>query len=797
MGGGGPGGGGGGYGEECNVDISGPGRFVGSFHPWSQNDQQAPVTEAQLLSHRPRAHQSAADPLPSFADLGRSSIRMNENFVFKGRFVPDSAAGPKSSSPHPSSASLSSTHSKSPPHTVSDVSAPLTAKEAPGKSDLTHHVVLLNSPQDQSAPPKMRDGEARHGAPGAAGGKRDKKEANKRLRRAQQQHASALADAGRQGRRLLTSNSSSSNATRGAADLLGAVEGTLYLDFEDSWGHCADPSSDLSDEMIFDAVKEWVRSVLNAEGALDGPEYAASHIAVSKAETGGGGKGGPPGGSIRDEPIWDPRYSCDSEYAEALLDIAVTVQQSQDRVKIVDLLLNSLFASPLQQTQGKFPGDVTYTQSWTRWNQEPTAAFCGDAITQDEKEEDCDEGSSFMSEWGACNLCRCVSGFVVDPLDEGKCICEADQPNPRIDAVETSSVQGAENNVTFAIQLTAAVTGIDSDGRITSPAVVTISGLQGASISATAGEVSIRCKHRLITSWLDSNGQPECKLGLPPVAGSSSFRAGIAKWNEAEGTLVFTVLGRLEAGAEDPRNRQFELSVTMTNSPSVQRERRPEVSVCEHRGTDATSSYANLGLYQAEQGSGALSESGYILGSTAQRLEASNEMQVVEFQKSLSGQTVTVLSVRVPGGAIPDNGELIVFGKECEVGKGMSLAMKYRIPYLENGPAEDVLAGAGNTMLKLTLRDKVSRQNLAFLRDDVEVEFGVDELVKRSRGQVCVCVCVCVCVFACMHAYVNTYVRAYVHTCMHAYIHTCMHAYTHTHTHSYHVQHIKHMHAYK
>ena len=71
-----------------------------------------------------------------------------------------------------------------------------------------------------------------------------------------------------------------------------------------------------------------------------------------------------------------------------------------------------------------------------------------------------------MSEWGACNLCRCVSGFVVDPLDEGKCICEADQPNPRIDAVETSSVQGAENNVTFAIQLTAAVTGIDSDGRI-------------------------------------------------------------------------------------------------------------------------------------------------------------------------------------------------------------------------------------------------------------------------------------------------------------------------------------------
>ena len=383
---------------------------------------------------------------------------------------------------------------------------------------------------------------------------------------------------------------------------------------------------------------------------------------------------------------------------------------------------------------------------WGEWISQPEAIYCGDRSKQVDNDEECDEGASRMSEYSDCYQCKCQTpGFVIDELTGG-CLCSPSVPETgaTIDAVETSAVQGAENNVTLMVQLTIPVMGIDSDNRITDPVVVTISGLSGASAAATYGEVDIRCQHSMSTVWTGEEGEPLCKLGLAPLNDQSDWRYGKAKWSESEGTLKFTVLGMLESGLE-PRLRRFQLSLILINPEKVQDVRRPEVSVCQHRPPGAPSNYEDLGLYAAEmeRGRAPISGTGYILGANAKLVLPSAEEQAVEFRKFYLGVDVVVLSVRVPGNSLPEDSELIVYGLESELEKGLSGDMARRMPYQETGEIEEAIdilvSAARKTMLKLRLQKRADKTPMAFLpldtEETVQVKFMVDQAVLRRRGE--------------------------------------------------------------
>jgi hypothetical protein len=457
----------------------------------------------------------------------------------------------------------------------------------------------------------------------------------------------------------------------------------------------------------------------------------------------------PPGNNI-----WPcDQDGCDSgDYAEATVEISVEVVAAKDREKTVALLSDSLLTSPLALTgssfTGLFPGDQNYTQEHSRWVTQPYAVFCGDGVLQPDTEH-CDEGNA-MSDVSSCSNCRCNSntGFAYD-AETNTCMCSTNQPDPLMEAVETSSVQGLENNLTFAVELKNGVIGVKRLGKnnkhtLPSPVVVTISGLHGATaVQSEPGVVAITCRHAMPNVWTDG-----CKLGLVqlktvgPFANETDWRYGFAQWNQTAGTLRFAVLGPLAGGGSQSLERTFHLSFTVTNAPSVQRERRPEVSVCAKRAANAVSSYRKLGIFDAElaRGNDPLSDTGYILGANAKRLDASTQNQTVEFmtdvtvQGSTQTETQTVLRVTVPGGSMPPNSELIVYGQESEVDRGLVRGMDRRIPFREHQSITSVLAGKAKTMVKLTLRDKATKQTLAFNNDEVRVEIEVDTPLVRVRG---------------------------------------------------------------
>ena len=177
----GPGGGGGGGGEECFVDIYESGTFIGSFHPWGHDE--TPNLESQLLSKggadrlRPTSSASSAGPPDG---SGTASLRMNEKFFFRGKFVPDSAPSDLKSGRAPST-------SESRPSAAPDILSPYTAyddvvapatdapwKFAPARAAPTQahsNVLSPDSSSGQHAHEKPRDREARGNAPGAPGGK--------------------------------------------------------------------------------------------------------------------------------------------------------------------------------------------------------------------------------------------------------------------------------------------------------------------------------------------------------------------------------------------------------------------------------------------------------------------------------------------------------------------------------------------------------------------------------------------------------------------------------------------------
>lgn len=205
--------------------------------------------------------------------------------------------------------------------------------------------------------------------------------------------------------------------------------------------------------------------------------------------------------------------------------------------------------------------------------------------------------------------------------------------------------------------------------------------------------------------WTSSDGQPACKVGLFPQGdANSTWRYGTADWNAAEGTLKFTVLQALQASS-DPKERRFEVAITLTNAAKLQPMRRLQVAVCRVR-QESDESYSNLGLFSKYQDDGALSETGYILGASAKRVYgppantsladtyAAWPHQTVTFYKQVtiaSGQQeLEVLTVRVPNTSLPVNSELIIFAMDAVVDKGLTLFQSRRIPLFQGGNIDDV-----------------------------------------------------------------------------------------------------------
>jgi len=415
----------------------------------------------------------------------------------------------------------------------------------------------------------------------------------------------------------------------------------------------------------------------------------------------------------------------------ASLSVAVQVKNKTHRNKIVQVLKEDLFSNPFRlSAEGLFPGSQQYTETTNTWLKPPEAMYCGDGKVQKDIGEVCDDGPA--SEFDACYMCICneALGFIEDTLSGG-CICNPtlDHSGAKIDAVETSSVQGEQNNVTFSVQLRQKVTGVNLEGEIKDTVVVTISGLAAAT---PTGELPISCKHALPSAWLDADGQSTCKLGLAPLPGSFAWRYDRAQWNQEAGTLKFTVLGALE-GRIDPSVRRFQLTVMLQNIYKTGSERRPEVSVCKHRTPNDPTSYQSLGLYDSEKPNFALSATGYILGSTARKIRASSAVQTVEFDP-VDDSGKTVLKVIVPGGSMPPNSELMMYCQEQDVDKGRTQTMHGHLPYKEAGDGNKTLVGASNIMLRMKLQDRTTKAVVPFLNNQVEVELAVDQAVVRQRG---------------------------------------------------------------
>lgn len=141
----------GGRGEQCAVDISGPGTFIGKFQP----RQLSSAAQAELLSISRRfpGDKSSRALSSSSPVLGANSgnLRMNKEVVFRGMFVPASAL--------PTSAKTSSESPSSLPTPDAFETSPENARNT-----------LSNNIRVPSLLPKPRDLESRVGAPGGPGG---------------------------------------------------------------------------------------------------------------------------------------------------------------------------------------------------------------------------------------------------------------------------------------------------------------------------------------------------------------------------------------------------------------------------------------------------------------------------------------------------------------------------------------------------------------------------------------------------------------------------------------------------
>ena len=736
-----PGGGGenpdGGVDGSCQIQIDGPGTFVGTFEPayWGTNSNQE-AHDVHLLGQGAKT----------------ASLRMNQEIVFRGTFVPDtemySGDAPASQTPE----------ARSMHQDVSEVKA--------GNRQLRE--ARAGSRGGPGGKKARHDAEIQRGK----GGKERTLVSSFPRSRADAEHASV------HNRHLLTNIS---NIT--VQETYGFIIGTLSFDFSGAYFACAGYEPPVLKADFLEPVIEIFRRLLNNDPgiarsgntyAINGASCHSDDVFIEEysicSEEDQDGMVCANDGTLQEaycafsvgsdvcarcDPgpyraadfdvqadgeedfYWD--YWAEWE-TSASMHIRITVKEAAHRERIVDLLSNNLLTiESINWCQSEEWG-LTWFPLSGAWESAPYPVFCGDGVKQVGNEEECDSGSASMSEYSDCNLCKCTQGFVVDEVTDG-CICNPSESyaDAKIDAVETSSVAGALNNITLAVQLQSSVRGLDPDGRLTSPVVVTISGLLGASAAESGGIVNIECQHALPRVWMDADGNEVCKLGIDPEKDSSEWRTEKAYWNSGEGTLKFYVLGMLDAG-QDEKLRRFHLTVKLVNSERVQDLRRPTVSVCEHRPADALPNYESLGLYEYEaaRGKTPVAATGYILGSNARAVDASDEMQTIEFTKRVGVTDMTVLKVTVPGGSMPAHSELIVSGLESEINKGLTDRMARRMPYRDvadvEGAIEILLAGARSTMLELRLQNKATNQPVSFLNDQVEVEMMIDEAVLRKRG---------------------------------------------------------------
>lgn len=158
--------------NSCTVEISEPGTWIGTFEPsddpyWggsgiygrrNEDEEDAPMVDLLSKGHGSPAASSA-------------TLRMNEQFIFRGKFVPDPKGASRPEPPH-----LSTSGAPTPPGTEYarpkfntfplslDGARKETASDARARGNV--QVLLLSG----SRGPMPRDREARSGAPGGPGG---------------------------------------------------------------------------------------------------------------------------------------------------------------------------------------------------------------------------------------------------------------------------------------------------------------------------------------------------------------------------------------------------------------------------------------------------------------------------------------------------------------------------------------------------------------------------------------------------------------------------------------------------
>jgi hypothetical protein len=210
---------------------------------------------------------------------------------------------------------------------------------------------------------------------------------------------------------------------------------------------------------------------------------------------------------------------------------------------------------------------------------QPSVAFCGDGIKQTVAtsislpgggiyQEECDNGES--NGLGSCSpSCACSLGFLAS--SGGICTCTR-VVGLSASASESNRARGETNEITVRLVFKDTVLGLIQAGGsgqfLTSPVVVTISNLTG-SLTPDEKLPLLQCG--------GAEGWVGCGLGLAPAPGTIQWRAGWADWQQSSGTLRFTVLQSIKAGASAGT---VKFSFSLRNSAELQYARAPVASAC-------------------------------------------------------------------------------------------------------------------------------------------------------------------------------------------------------------------------
>jgi len=204
--------------------------------------------------------------------------------------------------------------------------------------------------------------------------------------------------------------------------------------------------------------------------------------------------------------------------------------------------------------------------------------------------EECDLGYDYTYEYSACadgafnsgtatmfdqdSVCQCnvKLGFLYDN-EAGTCLCNQRpghaSPNPTgFTGSESSALAGGNNTISFAIDFADQVRagqGPPSDG----PMVVEIIGLTGSQTSDTV--IQVTC----MAPFANPAGQQQAcenKLGILKRRSDPGWDWGKAEWDQASGTLRFSVLATISS--------TLALQITLQNRAQAQTGVRPRLRIC-------------------------------------------------------------------------------------------------------------------------------------------------------------------------------------------------------------------------